>query len=231
MVSNGMKRYRQRTATQATLVGSGSGPLDLPTMFGRTAPVRLEIGFGHGEFISQMAAVHPDEDFVGVDLNDLRTTKTAHKSNQQGADNVRLFTGSAEQFVRERMPAASVHRAYILFPDPWPKLGHRRRRLMNRSFLLDMAHVLQPGARLTIASDTHNYALQALSNISTLTGLFRNRYAPAGYRINIPTRFPTVFENYKKSEGCTIVYLELERTKAPAPDHIPALPRSAPTDA
>lgn len=221
MVSPGMRRYRRRTEAQARLVGTRGGDLlDFPSLFGRRAPVRLEIGFGHGEFISQMAACHPDEDFVGVDQNDLRTTKAAHKSNTLDAANVRVFNDEAHRFVRFRIPPASVHRVYILFPDPWPKAGHRRRRLMNRAFLLDVAHALQPGGRLIIASDTHNYAFQALWNCTTLPGLWLNRY-PNAFRFDIPTRFPTVFERHKKSEGCSICYLLLERTAVPAPPRVP----------
>ena len=222
MVSAGMRKFRVRSARQAALVGDeGRQPLDLPALFGRRAPVRLEIGIGHGEFIAQMAALHPDEDFIGVEQNELRVTKTAHKSNQAQAANVRLYTDEAHRFVRFRVPPASVHRAYILFPDPWPKLGHRRRRLMNRAFLLDLSRAIAPGGRLVIASDTHEYAFQALSNLTTLPGLWRNLYAPHGYRFDIPTRFPTVFERHKKAEGCRIAYLLLERTVERAPPSPP----------
>ncbi len=221
MVSSGMKRYRVRKPEQASLVGErGSDPIDPAQLFGRRAPLRLEIGFGHGRFLSQMAAAHPAVDFLGVEHQDLRVTKTAHQSLKRGAGNVRLFWDDAHRFVRERVPPASLERVYILFPDPWPKQRHRRRRLMNRSFLLDVAWALAPGGHLIVASDTHNYALQALSNCSTLPGLWRNRYAPQGYRIDIPTRFPTVFEEHKKSEGCIICYLSLERSQTPPPDRV-----------
>jgi tRNA (guanine-N7-)-methyltransferase len=217
MVSCGMRRFRVRSTDQATLVGSGGRELlDFRALFGRVAPIRLEIGFGHGEFISQMAASHPEEDFIGVEQNDLRVTKTAHKSLRADAANVRLFNDEANRFVRFRVPPGSVHRVYVLFPDPWPKLSHRRRRLMNRAFLLDVAWAMAPGGQLTIASDTHDYAFQALSNLTTMPGLWRNAYAPHGYRFDIPTRFPTVFERHKKAEGCSIAYLRMERTGVPA---------------
>jgi tRNA (guanine-N7-)-methyltransferase len=221
MVSPGMKRYRVRTEAQASLVGTrGSDCLDPVALFGRRAPLRLEIGFGHGEFISDMAAAHPGEDFIGVEYDPLRVTKTAHKCLKTGARNVRLYSGEAHHFVRHRLPPACLDRAYILFPDPWPKAGQRRRRLANRAFLLDLAHAMAPGGRLMFASDTHNYALQVLSNVTTLPGLWRSLY-PAGYRINIPTRFPTVFERHKKEEGCTICYVALERTELAAPVRAP----------
>jgi tRNA (guanine-N7-)-methyltransferase len=221
MVSTGMKRYRVRTEAQAALVGARSDDLlDPQALFGRRARLRLEIGFGHGEFISAMAAAHPDEDFIGIEYDPLRVTKTAHKCLKAGADNVRLFSGEAHRFVRHRLPPASIERAYILFPDPWPKAGQRRRRLANRAFLLDLTHVIAPGGRLMFASDTHNYAFQVLSNITMLPGLWRSLY-PNGYRIDIPTRFPTVFERHKKEEGCTICYVHLERTDAPVPERAP----------
>jgi tRNA G46 methylase TrmB len=91
---------------------------------------------------------------------------------------------------------------------------------MNRSFLLDVAHALTPGGRLMIASDTHDYAFQALSNLTTMPGLWRSLY-PGGYRFDIPTRFPTVFERHKKAEGCSIAYVLAERTAEPAPPRAP----------
>lgn len=221
MVTSGMRRFKVRTPAQATLVGpEGDEALDLEQIFGGRYPVRLEIGIGHGEFLSALAAAHPEERLIGVEYDHLRVTKTAHKCLRLGVDNMRLFADEAHHFVRYRMPVASAHRAYILFPDPWPKAGHRRRRLMTRSFLLDISRAVAPGGQLIIASDTHNYAFQALSNLTALPGLWRNLY-PNGYRFDIPTRFPTVFERYKKAEGCTICYLRLERTAVLAPEPVP----------
>jgi tRNA (guanine-N7-)-methyltransferase len=220
MVSTGMKRYRQRSAAQASLIDDGIAPLDPQETFGRCAPLRLEIGFGHGEFLSQMAALHPDEDFLGVEAKPLRVTKTAHWSLKRGATNVHLYQDEAHRFVRHRLPPGCLHRAYILFPDPWPKRRHRRRRLVNRSFLLDLARAMAPGGRFVFASDTHNYVFQVLSHLATLPGLWINRYAPDGYRFDIPTRFPTVFQRHKVAEGCSIGYLLMERSQQPAPEPV-----------
>jgi tRNA (guanine-N7-)-methyltransferase len=219
MVSSGMRKYRQRSDAQAQLVGSsGEDILDPATLFGRRAPLRLEIGFGHGRFLSNMAASHPDVDFIGVERNDLRVTKTAHKSNQLSASNVRLFHDEAHHFVRFRLPPACLQRVYILFSDPWPKFSHRRRRLVNRSFLVDLSYAAAPGCQFVFASDTHEYAFQVLSHLTTLPGIWANRYQPSGYRFDIPTRFPTVFESHKKAEGHSIAYLMFERTQIPAPE-------------
>ena len=217
MVSTGMKRYRQRSDEQAALVLPNDAMIDPNAVFGRKAPLRLEIGFGHGGFLSQMAASHPDEDFIGIEAQEIRVTKTAHWSNKRGADNVRLIGGDADKLLRNCIPKGSLKRAYILFPDPWPKMRHRRRRYVNRSFLLALTECMAPGGRFLFGSDTHNYAMQVLSNMSTLpAGLWRNCYADTGgYKFNIPTRFPTVFEKHHKDVGHDIAYLMFERNRQP----------------
>ncbi len=223
MVSKGMKRYRTRSDAQSQLIGNAQTEetLNLEELFGRAAPTRLEIGFGHGQFLSNLAASHPDENMLGVEAIDIRVTKTAHKSVKNNAANVRLFNDDAHHFLRHRVPAQSLNRTYILFPDPWPKPKQRRRRYVTRSFLLDLAHAMQPGGRFIFASDTHNYSLQVLNNLSTLPGLWRNCYSGSGFEFDIPTRFPTVFEKHKKAEGCTICYLMFERTDTPAGERVP----------
>jgi tRNA (guanine-N(7)-)-methyltransferase len=227
MVTAGMRKYKVRSSAQAAFVGpDNEDRIDPTDLFGTSRPLRLELGSGHGEFITAMAEAHPTESFVGVEHDPLRVTKTAHKLHKAGITNVRMFGGDAHAFVRFRLPDACVHRVYVLFPDPWPKPDHRRRRLVTRAFLLDLARIAAPGCRFLFGSDTHNYTMQVLANATTALssagmGLWANTYLPAGYRINIPTRFPTLFETYKKSEGCAIAYTQFERTLAPCP---PALP-------
>lgn len=206
-----MRRYRTIGEAAEALIGTrGTDRLDPAALFGRRAPLRLEIGCGHGEFISQMAAVHPDEDFIGLEIDHLRVNKCAHKCVKLGAANVRLYAGDAAALVA-RIPDAALSRIYILFPDPWPKAAHRRRRLVNRAFLLELARVAAPGCIFVFASDTHNYAMQVLANVSTIPGLWRSLH-PAGYKVDVPVRFETVFERHKRAEGCTIMNLRFERT-------------------
>jgi tRNA (guanine-N7-)-methyltransferase len=217
MSTSAMRRYRTIGEAAEALIGTrGSDRLDPAALFGRRAPLRLEIGCGHGEFISQMAAAHPDEDFIGLEIDHLRVNKCAHKCVKLEAANVRLYAGDAAALVA-RIPDASLSRIYILFPDPWPKAAHRRRRLVNRAFLLELARVAAPGCIFIFASDTHNYAMQVLANISTTPGLWRSLH-PAGYKVDVPERFETVFERHKRAEGCTIMNLRFERERgAPAP--------------
>ena len=223
MVKSSMRKYRTRSETADQLVGELGETLETidPTaIFNREAPLRLEIGFGHGQFMSQMAAAHPHENFIGVEFNPLRVNKTAHKSDGFGCKNVCLYQGEAHSFVRYRMPTESCKRIYALFLDPWPRPKHRRRRLFTRAFLLDCAYALAPKGQLIIGTDHHNYAMQAVSNISTLPGVFRSLY-PNGFCFNIPTRYPTVFETHKKEEGHRCCYIKLERGDAELPPRLP----------
>lgn len=217
MVSPGMRRYAKRTEIQATLVGPmGSDPILPEALFGRSRPLRLEIGAGHGEFVSQLAAAHPDTDIIANEFEHIRVTKIAHKCVKAGLDNTRVFAGPAESLL-PRLPTAAFERIYILFPDPWPKQVHRRRRLVNHAVLRQLTRVAAPGCRFVFASDTHNYACQVLSNLTLIPGCWRNVLTPTGYRFDIPTRFPTVFERHKKAEGCTIMYVIHERTAGRSP--------------
>ena len=208
-----MRRYRHTTSAEDALIGEGGdGPVRPTELFARQAPLRLEIGCGHGEFIAQMAAAHPQIDFIGLELDHLRVNKCAHKCLAHGAGNVRLYSGDAAALVA-RLPEAAFERIYILFPDPWPKMAHRRRRLVNRAFLHQLARIAAPDCRLVFTSDSHGYAMQVLSNMSTTCGLWRSLHA-SGYRFEVPVRFVTVFERHKRAEGCTICHLHFERTAA-----------------
>lgn len=223
MVSPTMRRYRVRREHHEALIGTpGTDRIDPQALFGRSAPLRLEIGFGHGAFLEQLAAHHPDEDVIGVERDPLRVTKTAHRCAKAGIDNVRLYEDDAHAFARQRLPEAAFHRAYCLFSDPWPKLKHRRRRVVNRGLMVDLAWALQPGGQLILATDCHEYAMQMLSHTTTMPGVFRNGYQPAGYRFDVPVRFGSVFLRHKTAAGCRIAYLLLHRTEAAAPPR-PAL--------
>jgi tRNA (guanine-N7-)-methyltransferase len=217
MVAPGMRRYRVRTSAQATLVGpEGTGRLDLEMLFGRQAPLHLELGCGHGEFISHEAATHPDTNHLGVEYDRLRVTKCAHKCLGTGATQVRIFAAEAQAFLADRLPDACADTITIRFPDPWPKPSHRRRRLVQLAVLRSLTRIARPGCVLRFVSDTHNYALQVLSNLTLLPGCWRNRLMPAGYAFDLPHDVVTVFERYKRQEGCAICHLVLERTSSPA---------------
>ena len=123
----------------------------------RGGGVVLEIGFGGGEHLVAQARAHPEQRFIGAEpfLNGVGSC--LRHIEESGVQNVRIHHGDARD-VLARLPDASLDRCYILFPDPWPKARHHKRRLIQRDFLAELARVLKPGAEARFATDWANYA-------------------------------------------------------------------------
>ena len=133
-------------------------PVDFGTVFGRVAPVVLEIGFGNGDTLVQQAAEHPDWDFVGIEVHEPGVGHCLLRAQDTGVTNLRLISHDAVEVLAEQIPAASLSRVNLYFPDPWPKKRHHKRRIVQAPFLDLVAERLQPGGALHIATDWANYA-------------------------------------------------------------------------
>lgn len=133
-------------------------PVDFGTVFGREAPVVLEIGFGNGDTLVQQAAEHPDKDFVGIEVHEPGVGHCLLRAKDTGVTNLRLISHDAVEVLAEQIPAASLSRVNLYFPDPWPKKRHHKRRIVQAPFLDLVAERLQPGGALHIATDWSNYA-------------------------------------------------------------------------
>lgn len=122
-----------------------------------TGALVIEIGFGGGEHLVAQAQAHPDQRFIGAEpfLNGVGSC--LRHIEESGVQNVRLWHGDARE-VLARLADASLDRCYILFPDPWPKARHHKRRLIQPDFLVELARVLKPGAEVRFATDWANYA-------------------------------------------------------------------------
>jgi tRNA (guanine-N7-)-methyltransferase len=133
--------------------------------FAATSPasreVVLEIGFGGGEHLVAQAAAHPDQRFIGVEPFINGVASCLRHIEESGVQNVRLHQGDARDVIA-RLPNGLVELCYILFPDPWPKARHHKRRLIQPAFLDELARVLKPGAEVRFATDWANYASWAL---------------------------------------------------------------------
>lgn len=132
--------------------------LDLPSIFGRSAPVILEIGFGNGETLVQQAVEHPDRDFIGIEVHEPGVGHCLLKARDAGAQNLRLSMHDAIEVLGQQIPLESLFRVNLYFPDPWPKKRHHKRRIVQHDFLELVADRLQTGGTLNIATDWANYA-------------------------------------------------------------------------
>jgi len=136
----------------------GDGALDFHAVFGRDAPVWLEIGFGNGEALHRMAREHPDVDFVGVEVHRPGIGRLLRSVEEDGLANVRVFRGDATELLRDRVGEAALSRVLAFFPDPWPKKRHHKRRIVQPAFVDEIARVLEPGGILHLATDWEDYA-------------------------------------------------------------------------
>jgi len=137
-------------------------PCPLPS---RGGGVILEIGFGGGEHLVAQATAHPDHHFIGVEPFLNGVASCLRHIEEANAQNIRLHQGDARDVV-ERLPDASLDLVYILFPDPWPKARHHKRRLIQPEFLGELARVMKPGAELRFATDWANYAAWTLEQVT-----------------------------------------------------------------
>lgn len=157
-------------------------PLDWQTLFGRQAPVTLEIGFGNGETLLHLAHTEPDQLFVGVEVHGPGVGHLLHQAAVLGLDNLKVIRGDASALLQQAIPPASLARIMIFFPDPWPKLRHHKRRLVQPPLVAQLAQALKPGGDLYLATDWQDYAahqLQVLCAESRLDNLYpAEAYAP-----------------------------------------------------
>lgn len=130
-------------------------PLDLLAIFGRAAPLQVDLGCGDGSFLCELAQRYPEKDFLGIDRLVGRVAKACRKS--AALENVRVLNVESSYAVGYLLPEGSVETFYLLFPDPWPKRRHQRRRIMTSGFLESIHRALADGGFFRIATDQLDY--------------------------------------------------------------------------
>ncbi|HSH12668.1 MAG TPA: tRNA (guanosine(46)-N7)-methyltransferase TrmB [Desulfurivibrionaceae bacterium] len=151
---------------------SEPGELDLAALFGRTAPCHLEIGFGLGDALLEMACLHPENNYLGFEVYLPGVGQLLLDLHESGVTNVRLDRRNVMEGL-DLLPAGSLERVYLFFPDPWPKTRHHKRRLVQSSFVAKLRRVLAPGGHFHAATDCASYAQQICEVMAGADG-FRN---------------------------------------------------------
>jgi tRNA (guanine-N7-)-methyltransferase len=146
-------------------------PLDLAALFGRRAPVVLEVGFGMGEATAEMAAAEPEHDVLTVDVHTPGQGNLLRLVERHGLTNVRIADGDARVLLAEMLPSAALSAVRVFFPDPWPKARHAKRRLVTPDFAALVADRLVPGGLLHVATDIEAYAADARAVVAATPGL------------------------------------------------------------
>lgn len=143
-----------------------AGPLDFSTQFGRNAKRVIEIGFGMGQSLAQMASAESDTDFVGIEVHRPGVGKLLHSIEQAELENIRVYCHDAVEVFKQCIADASIDRIQIYFPDPWHKKRHHKRRLIQPPFVELLVQKLKPGGVLHLATDWEHYAEQMLEVLS-----------------------------------------------------------------
>jgi tRNA (guanine-N7-)-methyltransferase len=192
-------------------------PLDLARVFGRRAPCVLEIGFGMGDATAQIAAAHPHLDYLGVEVHVPGVGALLKRIGEQGLTNVRIVRHDAVEVLRDMVAPDTLAGVHVYFPDPWHKLRHHKRRLVQPPFVALLASRLAPGGYLHCATDWEPYA-QQMREVLGAEPLLRPASAhppgPDGFTPRPPWRPPTKFEQRGLRLGHGVWDLLFERAPA-----------------
>ena len=162
----GAQRRARETLLPRFGIPYSPAPLDLDGVFGRVAPRILEIGFGMGETTARIAAQHPGNDYLGIEVHGPGVGGLLRRVAELGLTNVRIVQHDAAEVVENMISPSSLDGIYIFFPDPWPKKRHHKRRLLQAPFVALLASRMKAGAYLHVATDWEDYARQILEVLS-----------------------------------------------------------------
>jgi tRNA (guanine-N7-)-methyltransferase len=176
-------------------------PLDLMAIFGRDAPLDVDLGCGNGDLICELARRHPERNFLGIEKLAGRVAKSSRKAS--ALDNVRILKVESSYTVRYLLPESSVGNFYLLFPDPWPKRRHHRRRIVTHDFVESIHRALQSDGVFRIATDDQHYFEQVQRVVQSHSG-----FRLDSHDVDLPL---TKFERRFRELGAPIYRLALRK--------------------
>ena len=192
-------------------------PLDKASVFGREAPLELEVGSGKGLFLLAASQDRPSHDFLGFEIQGKYARFAAAKLARAERDNAVSVHGDALRVFREVLPDCCAVAVHVYFPDPWWKTRHHKRRIMNEEFVSCIRRVLQPGGRLHFWSDVQEYYRQTLELIgrgSGFEGPHQVDERPAAHDLD----YRTHFERRMRMHGAAVYRAEFRRTDGAGED-------------
>jgi tRNA (guanine-N7-)-methyltransferase len=185
-------------------------PLDLDAAFGRAAPVTLEIGFGNGDHLAAQAAAHPDRNFLGIEVHLPGVGHLLLSLEERQVRNARVICHDAVEVLLHQVAPRALAEVVILFPDPWPKKRHHKRRLVQAPFVELVTDRLRGGGVLRFASDWQPYA-DAVLEVLNANPRLRNLAADQRFVSRPAERNPTRFEKRGERLGHDVWDLAFER--------------------
>jgi tRNA (guanine-N7-)-methyltransferase len=190
-------------------------PVDWPALFGRDAPLILEIGFGRAQFLLHLARTFPDHNVVGLEISNRCLVAAESAIERHSLTNVRVIHATAETALTHLFTPATLAQVHINFPDPWFKARHTGRRLMQRDTLDVIVNRMQPGGLLYLATDIVEYAEMSAALLAETPGL--DNQLPSPWVHHMPGRVVTKYEAAAEREGRQRYYFAYRRNDQPAP--------------
>ncbi len=184
-------------------VEANSRLLNPVQLFGRCAPLVLEIGFGDGESLVTMAAAHPELDYLGIEVHRPGIGHLLLRATAMQLSNLRILYADAVEILEQQVSDEGLDRIQIFFPDPWPKMRHRKRRLIQERLVTLLVKKLKPHGQLHIATDCEDYACSILALLNTTPGL-TNTASDRGFAPRPAWRPLTKFEQRGQKLGHVI---------------------------
>jgi tRNA (guanine-N7-)-methyltransferase len=187
------------------------GLLEPDAAFGNSKrAVWLEIGFGGGEHLAVQAECHPEINLIGCEVFEPGIAKLLAEIERRDLDNIRIFPDDARLMIAA-LPPASIDRTFVLFPDPWTKPRHEKRRLLSRETLDGLANIMADGAELRLATDDDHYLTWILERITGHPSFEWRDRGPRKWR-NRPNGWPqTRYEDKARAAGRAPTFLRLRR--------------------
>ena len=181
-------------------------PLDFDLVFGRSAPVEIDLGCGDGAFVTALARQNAERNFLGIERLIGRVRSTCRKVARENVSNLRVLRVEIAYAARYLVPAKSVARFHLLFPDPWPKTRHHRRRIVTAEFLESIGNALVPGGILRIATDEADYFEQIRRLCAVVPG-----FAVVDPSLDVAHPVSTFGERFREA-GVKTYLLELRKS-------------------
>ncbi|HLT90970.1 MAG TPA: tRNA (guanosine(46)-N7)-methyltransferase TrmB [Woeseiaceae bacterium] len=188
-------------------------PLDFVAVFGRDAPRVLEIGFGDGDTLVEQAAADPACDYIGIEVHKPGIGHCLLRAEVLDIDNLRVIAHDAVEVLEKQIPAGSLRRINLYFPDPWPKKRHHKRRLVNPHFLEILVPRLKAHGRVFLATDWEDLAMYLLEVCDAFPGL-ENLAGRGNFAPRPAWRPPTKFERRGLRQGFATFDLVYARSRA-----------------
>lgn len=186
---------------------------DWGKIFGNDNPMFFEIGCGVGDFAARMAELHPDCNYLALDYYNKGCIKTCKRADTAGIDNLRVVRDEARSFMERCIPRHSLRGVIINCPDPWPKLRHRKRRLVNAEFVRYLESFLLPGGDFYFSTDFEDYGQDVAAFMPEQAG-FENMLSPDLYRHELDGYPLSKYMVKFMAEGKRIYYVHYRRKNA-----------------